>query len=204
MKTYREIVREMINEKIELKKEEKLDFLKKDKDYDDFYERYKSYFFEFMVFSKLGTSEFEIPNNSDVEEKITSFIESLSDADLRIVTLIDTEVIDVLVQEIVDSDDFIFFYIVNVELEKDADKYIAEGIFNEREQILIDYLEKTKASGLDSFLVETIFDESALCHNKITCSGMVESVEEWLFVSDVEQIRRVSHNGRVIYERDLL
>lgn len=204
MKTYKEIITEMILEKINAAGLIKNADLKKDRDYFEFYERYKSYFFEFMVFSRLGTSEFEIPNNSTIEEDIEDFVNVMSLADFRNVIFIESEPIDVFVRSIVDSDNFILFNIVNQEVMREVEEYVAAGHFTKREEILIDYLRKTKASGVESFLIHSIYGGSAICHNRITCSGMVESVEEGVFVSDIEAIEKVTDGDIVIYEKSIL
>lgn len=203
MKTYKDIVREMIDEKITFYKEEKKDSIQKDESYYEFYNQYKSYFFEFVLAERLGTSKFSSPNSVTVEEKIGSFINSLSLYSLRLIIFIDSTVIDLFTQKLVEADDFILYYNANLDLLKEVDEYIASGNFNKREQILIDYLKKTKATDADAFLVKSIYGGSAICYNHITCSGMISSVEEWLFVSDVEDVEQVTDGDRVIYEKSI-
>lgn len=84
---------------------------------------------------------------------------------------------------------------------------MAAGKFSKRELTLIDYLEKTKASGAISFFVKSKNGIMMVCKNKVDHEGTIVSSDGKMLKMDVEEIvvaKRVStadHVGKVIYTK---
>lgn len=194
-------IREMVGLKLEQEKTEKLDEIKKSKTYTDLKDKFMKEYFEAMVFSKLGTTYYLSDVESCTIGTISRFVNDLSDEEFVLIASGGTEPIDKCVKEIIESSNFIAADIIQPEIKKEVNEYIAAGKFSNRELILKDYLEKTKASGAQRFTVETFSGQKVSCRNEVSQDGNVVSTDGLSFIIDVEEIRSVKYCNKVIYKK---
>lgn len=205
VKTYelKDRVRELIETRLEETKVKKLDKIKEGHKYKNLYGYSKDRFFKSIVFHELGTTNVSFNTKSYTKNSISRFLLGLKMDDLIWITIGSIEKIDEFIAVLIESDNFVETEIVQHEIIKDAKEYVAAGKFNKREQLLINYLTKTKASGAQRFTVETLTGRKSSCKNEVNHLGKVFSVDGLSFVVDIEDVAKITYCNKVIYKKEL-
>lgn len=198
---FRNRIRLEMIDRLEELKAKRLKKIKAKRKYKELYNHYKKEYFHLHVFPLLGTSSLLIKSHSGTNTKIVEFLNMLGIDELINITLGDTTKVDEFLDRVIESNDFLGTDILHPEIAKEAQEYVAAGKFTERELMLIDYVQKTKEAMVDSFNVLTVNGKKLICKNEINQSGQVPLLEdEWLKIS-FEEIEKVTHCGKVIYEK---
>lgn len=206
IKTYelKDRIKGLVEKRLEETKIKKLDEIKEGHKFKNLYGYSKDRFFESIVFYELGTTNVSFNTKSYTMNSISRFISGLKIDDLIGITLGSMEKIDEFIAELMESNNFIETEIVQHEIIEDAKAYVAAGKFNKREQLLIHYLKKTKASGAQRFTVETLTGRKSLCKNEVNHLGKVFSVDGLSFIVDIEEIKTVKYRNKIIYKKATL
>lgn len=194
---------ELVRKMLQKSKVEKLEEIKKMELYKRVYEYRTERYFDSFVFTELGTIPISLDHSNQIDRKIKQFIDGLMLDDYIEISLGSMHVIDKFLDSFIKSELFIEIEIVDPQIIKDAKDYVAAGKFNKRELILIDYLDKTKASKANRFEIETTEGRRASCYNCINYYGKVFSTDGLSFVVDVEDIDSVKCGGNLIYKKSI-
>lgn len=197
-------IREMTISKIEEAKRYRLDEIHKLSFYTEIKDELETQNFKSMIFAKLGTTHNLYKVENTTKRQVSRFMENLSDEKLISLALGSTTPIEVFVNNLMISGNFITTEIVYPELQEKVEKYVAAGKFTKREQLLIDYLSKTKASGAKRFTVETLSGQKASCRNEVNQEGKVISDDSLSFIVDIEKIKSVKYRNKIIYKKTTL
>lgn len=197
-------IREMTISKIEEAKRYRLDEIHKLSFYTEIKDELETQNFKSMIFAKLGTTHNLYKVENTTKRQVSRFMENLSDEKLISLALGSTTPIEVFVNNLMISGNFITTEIVYPELQEKVEKYVAAGKFTKREQLLIDYLAKTKASGAKRFTVETLSGQKASCRNEVNQEGKVISDDSLSFIVDIEKIKSVKYRNKIIYKKTTL
>lgn len=197
-----EKIKETIMNKVEEAKIYRLDEIRSLPLYGEIKDSLTSQYFSPMVFAKLGTTYNLYEVESATKGRISRFVDGLIDNDIISLASGSVTPIQTVIDALIKDNNFIASEIVKPEIKEAVDKYIAAGKFTKREQILIDYLDKTKASGAKRFTVETLVGEKVSCRNEVTERGQVLSVDEKCLI-DVAKIKSVKYGGKFIYKKTI-
>lgn len=194
-------IQKMILNKIEDAKNNKLKDILSDPKYAGFYDTHKNEYFEPIVFSLLGTSSVKFKVKSNTRNKVNRFIDSQSRISIINIMLGERKEVDFIVNEIVESINFIITDIILEKIKEEAKEHVQFGTLSIREQTVNDFLEKTADSGATRFTVETLSGRKISCRNQVDYKGMVPSVESESIVVDIEDIKAVKYCNKVIYKK---
>lgn len=176
--------------------------IEEDDNYGKFYYFYKTKVFKDMVFSLLGTQPYEVFFKSSTDFDVAKFCECLSVEKLMKIFGGDLSDLNAFVEKTIFSEMFMITDIILEKLQKEAEEYVKEGDFTKEELILIDFLEKTKASGAKRFTVHMTSGRKLKCINEVSCEGKVYEIGESYYRVNFIDIKKVEYRGKVIYERD--
>lgn len=195
-----EQLRQEIIDKVAVAKTNKLDQLKKLPNYAKVKDVLEDKYFKAMVFAKLGTTYNLQPVESELSNKISSFLYTIKDENILSIVLGETELLDAFVDEIISSSSFLAYEVVYPELIKQVDEYVAAGKFTSREQTLIDIMDKIRASGAKEFFVDNLSGLRYSCKNEIDQFGKMSSACG-LFSVDIDAIKVITYKGKDIYKK---
>lgn len=196
-------IMDLTNKRLDDYKKSNLEKIKENDLYKRLYRCLKDKYFEQLVFQELGTTNVNFNIGSLTDRDIDIFLSGLKLTDLADILSGNIKDVDALIHKITKSPNFIEAEIIQPELTREAKEYVKKGVFTKREQILIDYLAKTKTSGAQKFTVKTIQGTTAYCKNEVNSQGQVYSSDNLLFSSDIRDIDTVTYNGKVIYKRSI-
>lgn len=194
-------VLDLINQRFEKYKMDHLEMLKQSKDYKKSYMSIKDRYFRSLVFDELGTMCANMRTSCSAEFQIDLFLSKLKLNHLTAILSGEMKDVDALIDTISKSEKFMEEQIVQPEVVKEAKAYVKKGVFSKREQILIDYLSKTKLSGAMTVTIQSTTGDISNYHNQVTSNGKVFSVNGADSILDIEEIKTVTYEGKVLYEK---
>lgn len=197
-------IMDLVNERLDEYKKHNMDELKNNETYLRLYHPIRNKYFESIVFQELGSTAVEFNIHSLTEHEIDMFLSRLRLEDLAEILSGEMKQVDALIDKITKSANFLETEIIYPEIINEAKEYVAKGVFTKREQLLIDYITKTKASGAQRFTVETTYGRSGSCRNEVNSQGKVFSIDGLRFLVDIVDIKKVTYNGKVIYNKSIL
>lgn len=192
---------DMITAKVEEIKTDKIEEFRKTEAYIEGHDAMMRQYFRQLIFAGLGTTDFTLQIDSYKCSMITRFLDELEDDDFISIAKGSMGLIDNCVEQIKISPNFIAAEILQQEIKQKVEDYLAAGKFTKREELLIDFLAKTKASGAKRFTVETISGEKQMCRNAVDKEGNVRIVENYSNKIDIEDIKSVTYKGKKIYKK---
>lgn len=196
-------LKETVKARLEEVKESKIEQVKKLPEYINLKYTYKKRFLEQMIFCKLGAKSTLLSYESHTNMRINRFLNESSYDDLASIASGSMAPIDSFIDKLFLTDNFLQNEILIPDIEKEIDDYIAAGKFTKREQILIDYLTKTKASDAEDFTVELMGGSTYKCFNMVDCEGQVSPSDGTRTIIDIADIKIVRDGGKVIYQKTI-
>lgn len=197
----REALKKSVKEMVEKAKQDRITEIEERSVYDKFYYFYKSRLLKEIVFSLLGTNTYDTFYKSSTECDIETFCENLSVQDVINITTGDLYKINRFIEQTIFSKMFIVTDVIFKKLEVEAADYVKSGIFTEREQQLMKYIEHTKPSGAKRFTAYFAGGKKLRCRNKITAEGLVTVIRSSEYKVDFEEIEKIEYNGKTIYTK---
>lgn len=185
----------------------KINYLKQLKDSDDYkkmHRKVRQQYLKPIIFKELGTTLVHFKTNFPTKLKTDMFLDHLRIDDLVAILAGKMDRVDWLISEISQSEEFLEEQIIRPQIEKEAKIYIENGIFTNREQTLINFLLKTKLSGVYMVVINTKSGKILNCHNQVNCFGKMFSLDgltEWV---DIEDIETVTYEGNLLYKKGVI
>lgn len=199
---FRRSLMDLLAEKIEIAKIDRLSEIESSDEYAKVYSYYKKNVFQDIVFSLLGAADYYENEPSHTAYDISDFCQSLKIDQLMDIVGGKLDVLDEFIEDIIFTNRFIRTDIVFSKIVEEANDYFKAGIFTEREKALINYLEKTKASGAKRFSAYLISGRKIKCKNEVSCNGKIYEVGDSFYSVGFEQIERVEYKGKIIYKNE--
>lgn len=189
-----------MNEKISAAKTDRLTEIEASREYGKVYSYYKKNLFGNIVFSLLGSEPYEMRDDPHTKRQISDFCYGLTLNQLIHIANGNSDIIDDFIEEVIFSNGFIRTEIIYDKIIKEAHEYVKAGVFNERELALIEFLEKTKASGAKRFTAYLISGRKLKCRNEVSSSGTLREVGDSFYQFDFDRIDRVEYKKKIIYQ----
>lgn len=141
IETLRNNIKQTIISKIKEAKDDKLDEIKKMQTYIDAKKTLSRKYFHYKILTKIGKKCIKSEIKSKTYEKVSKFVNNLSDKRLSSIILGSNYDIDEFIEELITSSDFIESDVVQPEVADTMNEYIKAGKFTEQEKLFIRYLE---------------------------------------------------------------
>lgn len=181
----------------------RLDEVRSLEKYKETYDSYKKDHFNSIIFSKLGTTPVSFGNYNKTNERIHEYVTNIQCDEFAEAKAGLIDLVSPIVTKLMNSINFIVYEALMDDLEKEADAYIAAEKFSKRELILIDMLNKIKEAEALSFFAITRTGNMMLCKRAIDHNGKLMSKDGTETIIDIENVERIRHGGRYIYQKKI-
>lgn len=189
--------KDIIKETVEIEKKE----IEESKDYKRIYDHYDRRVYDKILFSMFGTNKYSTSLAGFTDFKLNGFCTKLDVLDLIDVYEGKFSSLRKYAKEVVFSDEFISSELIVPKFIKKAEDYIKAGIFSEREERLIYYLDKIKEIKCEKFSVENLYGKRCECRNQLSYEGKLFMIEASFLKLDFEDVKKIEVDGEVVYEK---
>lgn len=170
-------------------------------DYSKVVNEFRELYLQSAIYHALGTAPAEFVFNFNTIMLTDLFFMNMRNESIIDIYLGNLEMIDSFIEKTVSYSDFFKTYILYPIIFEEATAYVQKGELTEDEEMLKDYISKTKTINEPIIQVEIDSGKKIKCFNKVDCDGNIRVKNGPKLEISYKDIHKVFHNGSLIYEK---